>query len=71
MRTFWTDGTHSQILRASSTSSGFGNAEAGAAIRRRLHRRDDLGMRVAENRRAPGADVIDVAVAVDVLDRAP
>ena len=44
------------------------NAEARAAIRRRLHRRDDRRMRVAEDRRAPGADVIDLAVAVDVLD---
>ncbi len=42
--------------------------KAGAARRRLLDGLDDARVRVAEEQRAPGADVVDVAVAVDVAD---
>ena len=45
-----------------------GRAEAGAACQRLLDRRDDLGMAVAQEQRPPGADVVDVLVAVGVPD---
>ena len=40
-----------------------------AAAARRLDRRDDLGMRVAQDQRAPRADEVEVLAAVDVDDR--
>ncbi len=43
-----------------------GRAEAQAARRGFDHRADDLGMRVAGDHRPPRADIVDVALAVDV-----
>ena len=45
-----------------------GNAEADAARRRFADRVDHDRRRMTENRRAPGADVIDVFVPIDVPD---
>ena len=46
---------------------GFGGrAETGADVERSVDGGEDLGMAVAEQQRAPGADVVDVLVAVDV-----
>ena len=52
---------------ASSTSPARGRAERRAASRRLRDGRDHVGMRVAEDQRAPGADPVDVAIAVDVV----
>ena len=47
---------------------GFGrSAKTGAARGGFLHRRDHLRMRVPQDHRSPGADVVDVAIAVDVV----
>src|SRR6185437_16678023 len=43
-------------------------AEREATRRRILHRADDVGVRVAEDGGAPGADVIDVGAAVLPVD---
>ena len=53
IRTFSTLGTQEQIIFASVTSSGFGNAETGAVRRRRLHRGNDLRMAHGQESRAP------------------
>ena len=46
-------------------------AEACAAGDRRFEGRDDGRMGVAENHRSPGADVVDVAVAIDIEQIGP
>ncbi len=48
-----------------------GRAEAGADLERAFERRQDFGMPVAQQQRSPGADVIDVLVAIHVEDVAP
>ena len=45
-----------------------GRAEAGAARHGLVQRVENHGMPVAENQRPPGADVIDVLVAVGIED---
>ena len=67
-RTISMEGTASQIASASSISCSGGRAEAGADFERALQRRQNLGMAVAQQQRAPRADVVDVLVAVDVED---
>jgi len=46
--------------------AGSGSAETGAVARGALDRCDDFWMRVPEDERSPGADVVDVLVAVGV-----
>ncbi len=48
-----------------------GRPEAGAAPQGRLDGRDDRRMAVAQDHRPPRADVVDVAVAVDVEEIGP
>ena len=71
MRTFSMDGTHSEIIRAISISAGLGMPKLtprAAAVADRLahHLR-----RMPEDRRSPGADVIDELVAIDIPDVRP
>ena len=54
------------ISSASSTSSAVGAPKLVPRRSAASTRRDDLRVRVAEDQRAPRADVVDVAVAVDV-----
>ena len=68
MRTFCTLGTSAQISFAIVDFKRIGNAEAGAVVGGGLDGGNDFRMRVAENRRPPGADVINVFVAVHVPD---
>src|SRR6266850_39392 len=58
MRIFCTDGTAERI----------GNAKAGSMLGRLFDRADNRRMSVAENSRAPGANVIDVLVAIDIIN---
>src|SRR5207248_9309866 len=46
-------------------------AEAGAVVQRGRHGGGDTGVTVAEDQRAPGADVVEVAVAVEVDEVRP
>ena len=59
-------GIASRISRASSSSSGLGAPKLVPACGGRVERSDDPWMRVPEDQRPPGEDVVDVAVAVDV-----
>ena len=59
-------GTRSTTSAASSTSRRRGRAVARARARPPRDRRDDVRVRVPGDQRAPRADVVDVAVAVDV-----
>ena len=70
-RTFSIDGTASIISSASSFSAKRGRAEAGAPAQGRLQGRHDGRVTVAEDHRSPGADVVEVAVAVDVEQIGP
>jgi hypothetical protein len=70
MRTFSTDGTHSQMVRAISTSKGFGMPKEIPLLRDLVDGVGDGHRGVAEDVRAPRADVVDVGLAVDVLDPA-
>ena len=63
-RTSSIDGMSSVTRRASSRLELGGRAEATSRPRRRVDRRDDLRVRVAEDHRPPGADVVDEAAAV-------
>ena len=47
---------------------GGGRAKAGRVARRALDRLDDGRKRVAQNHRAPGAEVVDVSIAVGVVE---
>ena len=70
-RTFSIDGT--------AVDDGLGDldlahgrrAEARAQLERLDHRRADLGMGMAQDHRAPRADVVDVLMAVDVVEVRP
>ena len=44
------------------------SAEAGASLGGGLHRGDDSRRRVPQNQRAPRADVVDVAIAVEIVE---
>ena len=65
-RTFSTDGTASMISSASSLSASVGAPKLVPRRRGRCDRREHARMAVAQDHRPPGADVVDVAVAVDV-----
>ena len=69
--TFSIDGTAAATVSAISISRIVGRAEARAQSRAVDHGRSNLGMRVAENHRAPRADIIDVCVAIDVVKIRP
>ncbi len=45
-----------------------GRAKAAPRCRRFLHRHYDLRVRVAKNHRPPRSDVVDIGVAIDVID---
>ena len=68
IRTFSIDGTQPQISSAISTSSGFGMPKLTPRAAVVADRIEHDARRVTENRRAPGADVVDVFVAIDVPD---
>ena len=70
-RTFSTEGTASMISSASSVSGQGRGAVARAAADGGLQGGDDRRMAMAEDHRAPGADVVEVAVAVDIEQLAP
>ena len=65
-RTISIDGTASTISSASSFSASRRRAEAERPIDRGVHRRDDLRMLMPQDHRPPRADVVDVAIAIDV-----
>ena len=67
-RTSSMEGTASTISSASSTSRSVGGAERGPFGRRRLYRRDDLGVCVAEDERPPGHDPVEITTALGVLE---
>ena len=62
------DGTASRMASASVDLLLGGRAEAGADGHRAFERRQNCRMAVAQQQRPPGADVIDVLVAVRVED---
>ena len=68
MRTFCTLGTSEQISLRHRDFERIRNAEAGAVFGGGLDGGNDFRMRVAENGRSPGADVVDVFVAIHVPD---
>jgi hypothetical protein len=70
-RTISMDGTASQMASASSISCAGGRAEAGADGERAFERLENRRVAMAQQQRAPGADVIDVLVAIDVEDVGP
>jgi hypothetical protein len=63
-RTSSIDGMISQTRLASSVSIAVGAPKDRPSSAAAAHRLDDLRMGVAEDHRAPGADVVDVAAAV-------
>ena len=63
----WSTGVRATISSASSTSGSAGVPNDVPRRDRALDRVDHLGMGVAEDHRAPGADQVDVLVAVDVV----
>ena len=51
---------------------GIRDSETGAVFRRLLDRLEDFRMGMAKNRRAPGADIVEVFIAIHIPDaRAP
>ena len=62
------EGTASQMASASSISCSVGAPKLVPMVSARFERRENLGVAVAQQQRAPGADVVDVLVAVDVED---
>ena len=66
MRTISTDGTRRAISSASSTSPWVGAPNVVPHCAAADDRGEDVGVGVAEDERAPRADVVDVAVAVHV-----
>ena len=65
-RTFSTLGKASMISSANSFSPAVGSAKAGATADRFDQGLDDSRMRMSQDERAPRADVVEVAIAVDV-----
>ena len=63
----WSTGVRATISSASSTSGSDGVPNDVPDGHRALDGVDDLGVGVAEDHRAPGADQVDVGVAVDVV----
>jgi len=63
---------HRRHGRADHAGHGYferiGNAKAGSMLGRLFDRADNRRMSVAENSRAPGANVIDVLVAIDIIN---
>ena len=70
-RTFSTDGTASMISSANSFSASVGAPKLVPRRTAALDRLDHRRMGVPEDHRSPGADVVDVAVAVDVEQIGP
>ena len=70
-RTFSTGATRATISSASSTSPGVAVPYEVPCASASCSGLDHGGMAVAEDHRAPGADQVDVAVAVDVGDVGP
>ena len=70
-RTFSIDGTAAATVSAISISRTVGAPKLEPRSSAVDHGRSHLGMRVAQNHRAPRADVIDVRVAVDVVEVGP
>ena len=68
IRTFSIEGTQRQISSAISTSSGFGMPKLTPRTAASRTASITTRGRMPENRRSPGADVIDVFVAIDVPD---
>ena len=68
MRTSSTDGTASQMRRASSTSSSVGAPKLVPAIDLGVQAADDVGVAPAEDHRPPRRDEVDELVAVGVPD---
>ena len=69
MRSISTDGIRSTTSAASVDLALGRGAEARAVARPPRRSRQDIGVSVAEDQRAPRADPVDVLVAVDVGDR--
>ena len=69
--TFSIDGTAPATVSAISISRTVGAPKARAQIESVDHGRSHLGMPVAQDHRAPRADVIDIRVAVDVVQGRP
>ena len=65
-RTISIEGTASRMASASSTSCGVGAPKLVPMASAFSMRRENLRMAVPQQQRSPGADVIDVLVAVDV-----
>ena len=61
-------GVRSMIAEASSTSASVGAPYEVPCCAAPIDRVEDLGVRVAEQHRAPGADEVDQLVAVDVVE---
>ena len=68
IRTFSIEGTQRQISSAISTSRGFGIPKLTPRRSGLADRLDHDPRRMPENRRTPGADVVDVFVAIDIPD---
>ena len=71
MRTISMDGTASMISSANARLRFRRGAERGAAADGLFDGLDNARMGVAENERSPGADVIEILVAVDVVEIRP
>ena len=71
MRTISIDGTASTINSASCVSRSVGAPKLAPLQQRLLHGLHDARMGMAEDERPPGADVIEVAIAVDVEEVGP
>ena len=70
-RTFSIDGTAAATVSAISTSRSVGAPKLEPELKRLDDRRADAGMGVPQDHRPPRADVIDVLVAVDVVQVGP
>ena len=66
MRTISIDGISCVISSASCVSSSVGAPKLAPCVIAVVTRLDDARMRMPENQRAPGAAVIEIAIAVDV-----
>ena len=67
-RTISMDGTASRMASASSISCSVGAPKLVPDGERAFERLQNAGMAMAEQQRSPGADVIDVLVAIHVED---
>ena len=70
-RTFSIEGTASMINSASSLSASVGAPKLVPRTAASLHRRDHLRMGMPQNHRPPGADVVDVAIAIEIVEIGP